>query len=108
MASNSHQLTINENFLDNQNFQVTEDILCRHVENEAILLHIRAGIYYSLSETSVPFWDALQNQQPLLPVVEQIIREYEVDKCQVIQDLRVFLETLSEYGLISVISNQTN
>ena len=108
MVSNPHKLTIDKNFLDNQNFQVTEDILCRQVENEAILLHIQAGIYYSLSETSLPFWEALQNQQPLLPVVEQITREYEVDKCRVIQDLRVFLETLSEYGLISVISNQTS
>ena len=105
---NNDTRTHDEKFLDNQNFQVAEDILYRRVENEAILLHIPAGIYYSLSETSLPFWEALQNQQPLLPVVEQIIREYEVDKCQVMQDLRIFLENLSHYGLIFVSSNQTN
>lgn len=105
---NKDNRTYDENFLDNQNFQVADDILCRRVENEAILLHIPAGIYYSLSETSLPFWEALQNQQPLLPVVEQIIRDYEVDKYQVMQDLRIFLENLSNYGLICVSSNQTN
>ena len=49
------------------------------IENEAILLHIPSGTYDSLSETSIPFWKALQNKQRLESVVCQIIDEYEIE-----------------------------
>jgi predicted nuclease of restriction endonuclease-like RecB superfamily len=98
------RLTIDEEFLKHQLFQVADDILCSHVEDEAVLLHVTEGTYYSLSETSIPFWEALQNQQPLKDVVEKIIAEYEVEYSQLITNLQGFIENLMEYGMISPIS----
>ena len=82
-------------------YMVANDILFREVENEGILLHIASGTYYSLSETSVLFWQALSTQQPLEPVVNAIASEYDVTKEVIVADLESFLKDLSELGLIT-------
>jgi hypothetical protein len=89
----------------NQRFKAVEDVWFRRVENEEILMHISSGTYYSLSETSVLFWEALSQQQTLEPIVDKIINEYDVDRSQVINDLEAFIEDLSNYGLITPSDN---
>jgi hypothetical protein len=96
-----NQLQVEEDFLNTQSFNVAEDILFRQVENEAVLLHIPAGMYYSLNETSIMFWEALRTQQPFGSVIEEITAEYEVEYSQVLDDLVAFLQDLLNYGLIS-------
>ena len=93
-------LEIEQVILNKKKFDLAEEVLYREVENEAILLHIPTGTYYGLSETSILFWKALQEKQPLKPVVEQIIQEYDVERAQVMQDLQTFLEDLLEAGII--------
>ncbi len=96
-----NQIQSDENLLNIQKFKVAEDILFRQVENEAVLLNISTGMYYGLSETSIIFWEALRDQQPLSSALEKITAEYEVEYSQVMDDLKTFLEDLSNYGLIS-------
>ncbi len=105
IQNNQNSLTTNEDLLKTQVFKVVDDVFCSYVENEAVLLHVASGMYYSLSETSLPFWEALQKQQPFEPVVETITEEYSVDRDQVLSDLEVFLEELSSYGLICKVSD---
>jgi Coenzyme PQQ synthesis protein D (PqqD) len=81
-------------------FQVGSDILFRQVEDEAVLLHVPSGTYYGLSTTGMLLWEAIQNKQPLLSVVDQILAEYEADRSQVIDDLQVLLQNLLDNGLI--------
>lgn len=96
-----NQLLLEADFLNSQHFKVADDILFRKVENEAVLLHIATGMYYSLNETSILFWEALCTQQPLGSAIEKITTEYEVEDSQVLSDLRAFLQNLLNYGLIS-------
>lgn len=100
------QIELNEAALNTPSFQVAEDVLYRQVENEAILLHIPDGAYYSLNETSILFWEALEAQKPFAPVIEQILAEYAVDRSTVLQDLEAFLQELTDLGLIAHASNE--
>lgn len=95
------KLHFEENLIDSKRFKIANDILFRQVENEAVLLHIPAGMYYSLNETSIMFWEALRDQQPFDPVIEKITVEYDVEESQVLSDLKTFLQDLFSYGLIS-------
>ena len=81
-------------------YKVAEDILFRQVEDEGILMHVSSGTYYSLSETSILFWQALSNSKSLIPVVELITNEYEVKRDRVLEDLQSFLQDLSRSGII--------
>lgn len=87
-----------------QKYTVAEGILFRQVENEGILLHIASGTYYSLSETSILFWQALAESKPLTPVIEQILDKYEVDRDRVLQDLESFLQDLSARDIITPVA----
>lgn len=105
MTANSEQIdATNFSLLSKKQYQVAEDILFRQVENEGILLHISSGTYYSLSETSILFWQALSDSKPLTPIVEQITNEYEVDRDRVLEDLTSFLQDLSNCGVITPIT----
>jgi hypothetical protein len=100
IQDSQNSLITHEDLLTTQIFEAATDVFCSYVDNEAVLLHVSSGMYYSLSETSLPFWEALQKQQPFEPVIETIIDEYSVDRAQVLSDLKIFLEELSSYGLI--------
>ena len=76
------------------------DILYRQVDNEAVLLHIPTGMYYSLNEIGVKFWEALRTQT-LESAIEQIVAEYSIEYSQVHRDLLSFLNDLADYGIIS-------
>lgn len=102
MKQNLPSFNTHEELLKTSKFIPANDILYRQVENEAILLHITSGTYYSLNATSIPFWEALQKQQPLEQVIEETVAEYDVERSQVLQDLQAFLQELSDLGLISV------
>ena len=106
MTNNSKKaLDIEAVLRESKSFNVEDDILMSQIENEAILLHISTGIYYNLNESSIPFWSALQNKQPLEPVVQQVINEYEVDYAKVLEDLQIFLQDLLDFGIIRDLSD---
>lgn len=88
-------------------FVIREEILFRQVENEAILLHLIDGMYYSLNETSVPFWKALRDQKPLESAVAEVMDHYDVEFDQVIQDLASFLQNLLHYNLIASVGEDS-
>ncbi len=100
-----NQLQLHEDVLNTQCFKVAEDILFRQVENEAVLLHIPTGMYYSLNETSIIAWEVLCSQQPLCRAIEKITAEYEVESSQILNDLQDLVQDLLKYGLISQSSN---
>lgn len=104
MSGSKNQIEMVEALWD-QKYQVAEDILLRKVENEAILLHITSGTYYSLNETSILFWQAICEAKSLPSVIEEIIKEYQVESEQAWADLAIFVQDLLNYGLIFPATN---
>jgi hypothetical protein len=108
MTDRYNNLQINEmDTLLNQTFEITADILVRQVAHEAILLHMPTSTYYSLNETSLVFWQAIEQQQSLHTALEKIIAEYDVDRAQVLDDLQILLQDLLNFGLISLAKTKT-
>lgn len=100
--SETQQPSINlDNALSGPKFQVNDQVLFRQIESEAVLLHISNGSYYSLNNTSLPFWEAIRDQVPLTEAVDAIINDYEVEREQVLSDLQIFLAQMLQYELIS-------
>lgn len=105
MEQKYRQITIDDSFITTASFKLVDDILFSNVGDEGVLLHLKLSEYYSLNETCLPFWEALQNHQPFEPVIEKMISEYDVERTQVICDLKAFLTDLSKLGLLLEISN---
>ncbi len=96
----SKPLVIDDALLNQRCFAIAKDILSNSIQDELVLLHLDQESYYSLSGTSLPIWQALQNGQPLEVAIAQITEQFDVDAEQAIVDLQEFLQDLLDQNLI--------
>jgi Coenzyme PQQ synthesis protein D (PqqD) len=81
-------------------YEGASNVLFRCVEDEAVLLYVPSGTYYGLNTTGIMLWEAIQNKQSLLSVVDKILEEYDVDRTQVLDDLEALIQDLLGNKLI--------
>lgn len=92
--------SIENHLLLHSSFQGASNVLFRCVEDEAVLLHVSSGTYYGLNTIGIMLWEAIQNKEPLVSVVDKVLNEYDVEQIQVIQDLEALLQDLLGKKLI--------
>ena len=79
---------------DNVTFEVVAD--------EAILIDINTGIYFSLNEVGTEFWEMLDGEQTIEQHATTIATKYEVDKTMVVADLLELAEEMAKDKLILI------
>ncbi len=104
MQMTSECFKLNDDWLTEARFTINKNVIFRKVGNEGIILHLLDGIYYSLSETSLPAWESISNGYSLQTAVDQITSEYDVDVETVVQELENLIEDFLKYNLISPVA----
>ena len=82
-------------------FQITPDVLFQTVADEAVLLNLNDNRYYGLDDVATRIWQLLMEHGAIDPVVEQMLREYEVDETTLRLDLVALLEEMERRGLLA-------
>ena len=77
----------------NATFQVVAD--------EAILIHLQTGVYYSLNEVGTAFWQLLDGQLTLSDCAAHIATEYNAPADVVLADLDELAGDLAKEGLVT-------
>ncbi len=72
------------------------------VADEAILIHLQTGVYYSLNEVGTAFWNLLDGQRTLDECAAQIAAEYDAPREVVLGDLSELADELAAEGLAVV------
>ena len=75
----------------NATFQVVAD--------EAIVIHLQTGVYYSLNEVGTAFWNMLDGQLTIGECADRIAVEYSAPPDLVLADLLELSGELSAEGL---------
>jgi hypothetical protein len=75
----------------NATFQVVAD--------EAIVIHLQTGVYYSLNEVGTAFWNMLDGQLTISECANRIAAEYSAPPEVVLADLLELSGELSAEGL---------
>jgi hypothetical protein len=70
------------------------------VGEEAILINITNGNYYSLNDTGAKFWSLLDGQRTIADCARLIALEYEVEPSLVEADLLELASEFQQEGLI--------
>jgi hypothetical protein len=78
------------------------DQVSSNLEDEAVILNLRDGIYYGLNPVGARIWNLLQETRKVSDIRDLIIEEYEVDPQRGEQDLLEILQEMSARGLIEV------
>ena len=69
---------------------------------EAVILHLKSGIYFGLDPVGARIWDLIQQPMTVECLLEQLVNEYEVrvDRCE--SDLFALLQDLATNELIVI------
>lgn len=81
------------------------DVVLRQIGDEAILVPIRNRVgdldsVFTLNESAVRIWEALDGKTALHRVIDRVCEEYEVDRETATADAREILSHFAEAGLI--------
>ena len=79
-----------------------KDQVSCELAGEAVILHLKSGVYYGLSPVGARVWSLIQAPRLVSEVLGMILEEYEVepDRCE--NDLFVLLQELAVGELIEV------
>ena len=77
-----------------------EKIYWRNIGDEAVILNIDSGIYYTLDKVGKIAWDMITNSKSDDEIIKKIVSAYDVDEKTATRDLKDFLKMLKKEKLI--------
>jgi len=77
-------------------------ILSTELDQETVLMSIDAGAYYGMGGTARSIWQKLAAPIAFSALVDQLAREYDVQREVCAADLELFLAKLEREGLLRV------
>ena len=72
------------------------------VAEEAVLIHMHSGTYYSLNRVGTEFWNMLDGQQSIQQLAATLAQKYNVDEAMVAADLLELAEKLKAEDLVDI------
>jgi len=78
------------------------DVKWQVVDDEAILVHLQSGFYFSLNPVGLFIWQSADGRTSLQQIIDGLVGEFDVDEPTAWADARAFLEQMLEEGLMSI------
>ena len=78
----------------------SNQIIERVVADEALLINLASGDYYSLDSVGTKVWESIDGQRTIEDLANLICEEYNADKGQVVADVLRLVEHLADEGLL--------
>ena len=80
--------------------QRSEKVTFQKVAEEAVLIHLDTGTYFSLNNIGTEFWELFDGERTIKELADVIANKYEVDVEMVTTDLIELVEKLAEDELV--------
>jgi len=71
-------------------------------ENEGVLLHLDTKMYYTLNETGIFLWKAIENNNSSKALIEKLYQTYEIGIDKAESTVKEFIAMLSKEKLIEL------
>ncbi len=78
----------------NGQYSPKDHVLCRIVEDEAVLLDLDSGQYYGLNNVGTRIWQLLGAGNSASSIRELVVQEFEVAEAQAEADVEALIEML--------------
>lgn len=72
------------------------------IEDEAVILGLKQGVYYGLNPLGARIWSFIQEPRQVSEVCGMILAEYDVDRGRCERDVVAILTQLDEQGLLEL------
>lgn len=70
--------------------------------DEEVILHLQKGTYFGLNEVGAFIWGRIQTPMAVRQILDEMLREFDVDEATCAKDLTAILRELEKKGLIKV------
>jgi hypothetical protein len=67
-----------------------QDQVSTNLDDEAVILNLKDGVYYGLNPMGARIWDLIQESRTVVEIRNMILEEYEVEPERCEQDLLQF------------------
>ena len=74
-------------------------VVFRQLDDEAVLLDLKSGMYFGLNPVGTRVWQLLADQAALSAVLETLAGEYDVERDELERDLLTLGRELCDRGL---------
>lgn len=78
-----------------------KDIIWREVKGEGVLLNPQGGQYFGLTKVACSFWDKVDGERTTGEIVDILLKEYDVEKDVLTQDINELIDSLESRKLLS-------
>lgn len=85
---------------ESRRYRRNQDLLSVDMDGDVVMMSIETGTYFGVSGAGPRIWELLETPRNFAELVEAICAEYEVDADLASADLRVFLDKLTENGML--------
>jgi hypothetical protein len=82
--------------------RASRDQLSAEMSEEAVILELETGTYYSVNEVGAFVWGRLQEPRTVSEICRDVCEEFEVDESRCETDVLAFLGRLQREGLIEI------
>jgi hypothetical protein len=72
------------------------------LEDEAVILHFKDGVYYGLNRVGAWIWNLIQEPKTVNQICDLLLSEFEVDPRRGEDDLLRLLQELADHKLIEI------
>lgn len=78
----------------------SDRIVWRNIEEEAVILNLDSGYYYSLNELGTKIWQLLIKNKTTAEIISFVYKEYDINKNKIKKDLLKIINELKRENLI--------
>ena len=86
----------------NKKIKISQDVLSQEVSGETVLLDLKNESYFGLDEVGTRIWQLIQEKSEVDSVVEEMLKEYDVEEKLLRQDIEKLIKMLIDEGLLEL------
>jgi len=80
--------------------KIAEEVVFRNMGGEAVLLHLGTASYFGLNAVGARVWQLLGEHKSIDAILPPLLREFDVDKARLRNDVETLVAQLLEQKLL--------
>ena len=88
------------------NFKKSENLISTLLDDEIILLNMETDHYLRLNKTGSAIWNKIDEQKTFIDIIDEISKEFEINRILAEENIKDFFKMLSEYQLIEILNDE--
>ena len=82
----------------------SDRLIGNRVDNELVMIDLNSDNYYGLDPIATNIWEQITGPTRVSDLCDKLLEKYAVEKDQCQQDVLIFLEQMSEKGILNVVN----